>query len=437
MKENRVMNFEVLKKNHLKRNFLMVVGVIVVIGACILTFSLAKYRTTQSIPIVNGTINYAPYDFKVLAMYQEGESGYVEIDEMPTSGYAINESKSYCTVDNTNKDTNAKLYTDAQGQHVFSGLKKNSKCYLYFDEKTIPATDVILAGKDIQTRSSFSSVVTEQTTNRIYQASDSDGTTYYFAGNPTDNWVNFAGFYWRIIRINGDGTIRMIYAGTDPNVTTGTGTQIQTSAFNASDNRSEYVGLKYTQGQQHGNTMNSSIMDILNSWYSSNLTSYASYIDRNAGFCGDRNTASGYSWTSQSSSSIFYAAYERLQINKTPSLECSSSDLFTVTGASKGNASLTNPIGLITADEVAYAGGVYGTRNDGYYLYTNQIYWTMTPYLVNSYGYASVSAVDSGGYIGNWNVHSTTGVRPVINLKVDVSLSGSGTSSDPYVVVGA
>ena len=80
------MNFEVLKKNHLKRNFLMVVGVIVVIGACILTFSLAKYRTTQSIPIVNGTINYAPYDFKVLAMYQEGESGYVEIDEMPGSG---------------------------------------------------------------------------------------------------------------------------------------------------------------------------------------------------------------------------------------------------------------------------------------------------------------------------------------------------------------
>ena len=277
-------------------------------------------------------------------------------------------------------------------------------------------------------------------TNGIYEAAENGGTTYYWRGSVDNNWVSFAGFYWRIIRINSDGTIRMIYAGTDPNVTTGTGTQISlngsttTYVFNSSRDRSEYVGLKYTQGQQHGNTTNSSIMGTLNSWYTSNLTSYASYIDRNAGFCGDRNMASGSSWSSQPSSTIYYAARGRLETNKTPSLECNSSDLFTATGANKGNASLTNPIGLITADEVAMAGGVYGTSNNGYYLYTGQNYWTMSPYYYTSSGYALVFYVNSTGNFGPAGVSSSYGVRPVINLRADVQLSGTGTSTDPYTV---
>ena len=99
----------------------------------------------------------------------------------------------------------------------------------------------------------------------------------------------------------------------------------------------------------------------------------------------------------------------------------------------KGNQKLTYPIGLITADEVAFAGGVYNTNNKQFYLYTNQYYWTMSPYCFNG-GYAHVFLVYSSGGLDSSYVDDSFGVRPVINLKADVTLSGSGTTSTPYEV---
>ena len=165
------MEFEVLKKSHLTRNILIGVLVVGVISAVILNFTRAKYRVTQSIPLVNGTINYTPYDFKMVAMYQEDESEeYIEVEVMPSSGYVINETQSYCTVDNVNKDEEAILYTDDEGQHVIGNLKKGSKCYLYFDEYEGPIRDVLLANYPTQlTRSSFTSTVTNTTTGTIEQ----------------------------------------------------------------------------------------------------------------------------------------------------------------------------------------------------------------------------------------------------------------------------
>ena len=195
----------------------------------------------------------------------------------------------------------------------------------------------------------------------------------------------------------------------------------------------------YTTSQQHGNTTDSPIKDVLDSWYSSNLASYADKISKEAGFCGDRNMASGSSWSSTPSSTIYYAGYGRLVQNSSsvnPTFKCSNStDLYTVSGSSKGNKALSNPVGLITADEVAMAGGVYGQTNQSYYLYTNQVYWTMSPYYFNaSSSYAFVLTVTSDGNLNyNW-VDSTFGVRPVINLSADVKVTGSGTSSDPFVV---
>ena len=213
----------------------------------------------------------------------------------------------------------------------------------------------------------------------------------------------------------------MIYQGTDANRTEET-TQIGTSAFNRNDDRSEYVGLKYTTGSQHGQTTDSTILNTLQSWYtSSNLDDYADYIDTSVGFCSDRNMASGSSWNS-TGSYHGYAAYGRLYTNKSPSLLCNSSDI------------IKEPVGLITADEVSFAGG--GTfSNTSYYLYNNQYYWTMSPSDFASTGYAVVFYVGSRGSLGNLNVDSTFGVRPVINLKADTLFSGSGTISDPYVVV--
>ena len=435
------MEIETLKRSHLKRNIVIAVVVVVIISAITSTFTRAKYKTTESIPLVNGTINYTPYDLKMVAMYQEENGEYKSIDTVPTSGYTLNEEKSYCEVNDTKDESISMEYKDGK---VYIGVsKKGTKCYLYFDVQLCQgeACNTILANKEIKTRSlpfTTSTKVTDTTTEVIYQAEDDWGDTYYFAGNPTDNWVKFAGFYWRIIRINGDGSIRMIYQGTSAN-TTGTGTQLQESAFNSSYNRSEYVGYMYTSGQQHGNTTDSPIKDIVDSWYSSNLASYADKISKEAGFCGDRNMASGYSWSSTPSSTIYYAGYGRLvqkSSSVNPTFKCSNStDLYTVSGSSKGNKALSNPVGLITADEVTMAGLPWSGSTTSNYLYTGQYYWTMSPY---SFGgsFASVFRVDSDGSLNYSWVNNSFGVRPVINLRSDITiLSGDGTSSNPYVIL--
>ena len=203
----------------------------------------------------------------------------------------------------------------------------------------------------------------------------------------------------------------MIYQGTSAN-TTGTGTQIQTNAFNSSYNRSEYAGYMYTSGGQHGNTIDSPIKDVLDSWYSSNLASYADKISKEAGFCGDREMASGYSWSSQPSSTTYYAAYGRLVANSSsvnPTFKCTNSnDLYTTSSSSKGNKKLSNPIGLITADEMVMAGGSWSSENSSYYLYNNQNYWTMSPsYFIASGSRAFVLSVISNGQLGkDWGYYT-------------------------------
>ena len=278
----------------------------------------------------------------------------------------------------------------------------------------------IIAGYNKGNRGSFSSAYTTATTNTVFTTTDWEGTSYYFAGAPTDNWVRFGGFYWRIVRVNGDGTVRLIYNGTST-TTTGTGTLADTSeAFNSSYDRSEYVGLKYTSGEQHGQTTDSPILNTLQSWYtSSNLDDYADYIDTSVGFCSDRNVVSGDSWSSTNSHD--YAAYGRIVQNKSPSLGCSSNDI------------ITEPVGLLTADEVVFAGGVWGTANSSYYLHNNQDYWTISP-SVFSGGSTYVFIMFLNGTFDGWHVDGTNGVRPVINLKANTQFTGSGTSTDPYVV---
>ena len=166
----------------------------------------------------------------------------------------------------------------------------------------------------------------------------------------------------------------------------------------------------------------STIKGILDTWYSNNLASYDSKIASggSAGFCNDRNTRSGDNWVS-SGTTFYYAAYER-RSNGTPSFECSNTlDLYTA------------KIGLITADEVMYAGAA-GTINYGYYLYTGNNYWTMSPSGAYSSGNARVFCVYSSGHFSDHFVYSTMGVRPVISLSTNNTITGSGTISDPYVV---
>ena len=448
------MEFEVLKKSHLKRNIIIGVVVVAVISAIVLNFTRAKYRTTQSIPLVNGTINYTPYDLNIVAITVDGESS----DTIPSGNYELVDT-SYCTVDGE-EDSSITLSYDSNTQtlSVMPFTTKKTKCYLDFITSTTRPVETTLLGTirvnlDTPDFSKTSCTSKEyngtartcgEETVGIYEETTSRGTTYYWRGDVDNNYLVFADKYWRIIRINEDGTLRIIYSGEKSEVdqagketVLANGyndrstdyTQTQTSAFNSSKNASEYVGYRYTSGSQRPSSTstgtNSTIKGILETWYSNNLQSYDSKIasSSSAGFCNDRNLRSGSgSWVSTGSTQ-YYAAYER-RSNGTPSFECSNSnDLY------------TTKIGLITADEVMYAGAAGTSSNYGYYLYTGNYYWTMSPYYFSN-GYARVFTVYSTGGLGsNSGVFNTYGVRPVISLGANNTITGSGTINDPYVVV--
>ena len=292
--------------------------------------------------------------------------------------------------------------------------------------------DTILANNKVNFGTpSFSKVAT--TDEGVWTAEDDLGTSYYFRGAVSNNYVSFAGFYWRIIRINGDGTIRLIYDGTTAHVNgeSSDDRQIGTSAYtNVVDvyDASIGVGFTYTLNMQRPSSQNggtdSTIKGILDTWYTNNIVrqNLDDKVVSTPGFCNDRDMASGYSWSLRPSSEIRYAAYERLITNKAPTLLCNNTiDLY------------TTKVGLIIADEVAYAGGVIGVSNTSYYLYTGQGYWAMSPSFFSG-GLAYVFGVNLTGYLVNISDSSLVGVRPVINLRADVTLTGSGTISDPYVV---
>ena len=368
-------------------------------------------------------------------------------DKTLTSNLTSNvTSATYCTTtDNictpttsatiNNNSYTVELESSENNQMVCTRLNGTSKiiCSNPLKVQQTLLKDAILADNTVNEGTpDFSQPAT--TDEGVWTAEDNLGTSYYFRGAVTNNYVSFAGFYWRIIRINGDGSIRIIYDGTSAhaNGESSEDRQIGTSAYNEDYNQSYYVGYTYQTGAQRPSSQNSGtasvIKGVLDSWYSTNIAGKGldDKVVSSPGFCNDRNTASGDSWIS-SGSDFDYAAYERLRTNKTPTLECSNT-----------NDIYTTKIGLITADEVAYAGGVYGRSNSSYYLYTNSAYWTMSPFYYKSSTIypANVFGVGVSGGLYRTNVDWTSGgVRPVLNLSADVTISaGNGTMDNPYVV---
>lgn len=277
----------------------------------------------------------------------------------------------------------------------------------------------------------------------VFAAADDTGTSYYYRGSVTNNYVSFAGKTWRIVRINGDGTVRIILNGT-----TGTNSQI-----NASYSDNTYVGYMYgatgqtTQAATHANTNDSKLKQAIDTWYESNLkTSYASYL-ADSGFCNDRSVLENDELSGTGNVSTRYRGYARISSNL-PSLKCqNSNDLYTTSTSNTRNKALKYPIATITADEVLMAGssgGVFDgawnyTKGSTSYLNINTTYWTMTP----AGGYvpfglsdwnASALVVNESGIFDDYSVTTSVGVRPVVNLKSDAIKSGTGTSNDPYRV---
>ena len=238
----------------------------------------------------------------------------------------------------------------------------------------------------------------------LYKSTDTNTgkPTYYFRGNVENNYVSFAGFTWRIVRINEDGTIRIVMQdGINSN-----------AKYKFNSNYNNYTYMYYS---------NRYAKATLENWYQTNIGSKSDLsksVASGAYYCEQAKVKYFDSWTSGSAIMTTYNKY-------TPDFKCSSD------GNGKGvvNAS----VGLLSCDEVVYAGGYYNQNNSSYYLYNNTYFWTMSPAGFSG-SRSNVWYVTVAADIRNTIVNDTNCLRPVLILNADTLATGSGTSSDPYVV---
>ena len=437
-------------RNNKKFAFIFIgVVFLFLLGGIYLYSSFAVFNEEKHFNVINGEIQ-DPGDI-YFAYYVDGEI----TRSMPkqNTGYKLDTEKSECT-NGVVPDwdyANWKFTADYTGYNATDYTR--TRCNLYFVKET--TVNTVLGTLTVNTfipdysKSACDSTTCESHEKGIFAVEDDNGTSYYYRGSVENNYVKFAGYYWRIIRINGNGSIRMIYDGTvaHDNGEASEDREYGTSQFNPNYNNNMYVGYMYTSGNAHGLGTSSTIKTANDNFYKNKLASYASYIDTSSGFCGDRSTLNNQSGVGTGTVSTYYKGYLRVSTN-TPSLKCeNSSDYYTVSSASSGNKALTYPIGLITADEVLLAGSSGGVFDGAYnyqkstpnaYLTIGQYFSTMTPAgyynpFGNSGWISDVFNVRATGRLDDGSTNGTAGLRPVINLKSTLKFTGDGTKNNPYV----
>ena len=314
----------------------------------------------------------------------------------------------------------------------------------------------------------------EYITNGLYESEDEDGTSYYYRGAVENNNVQFGEYkenyyyyrgsdyrfyqteesckeagnyscyyyklasagdkmYWKIVRVNGDGSLRLIYNGTSATPTPPSGNDPQSSnfigstAYNLDSSDPKYTGYTYDRDT---NETDSFIKKEVDTWYENALenTVYDKMIINGRFFSDSSGYKLGTDYGLADTNYNVFASYDRLAQglsgfakNNTPTLKCP-----TTTESYGGSYRLK--AGLITADELVLAGENPWVESNSY---INVIY-TMTP----------SSFIDGSAYVWiNYNfstyvmLNDSSSIRPVINVKVDNGFtSGDGTASNPYVI---
>ena len=378
------------------------------------------------------------------------------------TGYTANGSKFNLTGTAVTADTYANSYSSLVGKYfVSSSASSNGSSTAGTMKTTTNLSSVYYVVSATSSSYTYKQITSNKNTTEALLASTEDdyGTSYYFRGAVKNNYVQFANKCWRIVRVNGDGSIKLVLhndntsSSSSPcaasnNSTTAAFARYSGStyntAFNSSYNDNAYVGFMYgTAGSSdyastHANTNKSDILKNLETWYNNNLKTYESKLADTI-WCNDKSTVSG--GLGYGTNATDYGAYNRLASTKQPTLKCPNDNnggklsKFTVDDTTNGNGNLTYKIGLLTADEIAFAGSISGYYNRSTYLQENTgttWWWSLSP----SYffgGYVDVWLVLSGrlDYLGVDNVN---GLRPAISLISSTSVTGNGTSDNPYVV---
>ena len=378
------------------------------------------------------------------------------------TGYTANGSKFNLTGTAVTADTYANSYSSLVGKYfVSSSASSNGSSTAGTMKTTTNLSSVYYVVSATSSSYTYKQITSNKNTTEALLASTEDdyGTSYYFRGAVKNNYVQFANKCWRIVRINGDGSVKLVLhndntsnasspCASSNNSTTAAFARYSgssyTSVFNSNYNDNAYIGFMYgTVGASdyastHANTNKSDILKNLETWYTNNLTSYESKLADTI-WCNDKSTVSG--GLGYGTNATDYGAYNRLASTKQPTLKCPNDNnggklsKFTVDDTKNGNGNLTYKIGLLTADEIAFAGSIAYTYNRSTYLQENTgttWWWSLSPSYFNGSN-ANVWNVNSGDLYSN-NVYNNDGLRPVISLISSTNVTGDGTSENPYVV---
>ena len=453
-----------------------------------------KYELTDGSNVVSGNLSKLGYNSDGKGYILLAKNKYLSKSDTTGNTYKLKIWLSYDKSANQNDLLNSNITT-----HIYASGNNGNTCPGSVDTVIIPTLyEQILADNSaIKTRTDFNTTFTETNTGTLYKATEQIGTNpvknvYYFAGDAKNNWVKFGKYqndfsryrgyysttdtsykdystmdectsasiynkncteykyantgddiYWRIIRTNHDGSVRLLYAGTSPDTTSG---YIGKSAFNTIYNDPIYVGYKYgTTGSLENNRLNtndSTMKTYIDNWYKNNLTAYTKYLSNDAVYCNDRNLKSGETY----SNSFDYASWERIYTNKQPTYNCTNmSDAFSVNNTS---AKLDYPVGLMTIDELSYAGGAYKaklttpyawyyTNENGKSITGSEDSWSLSPSFWNSAssGDWRWGGSSEPGYLSYNSADLAYAVRPAISLKSCTKwASGDGSSSNPYTI---
>ena len=357
-----------------------------------------------------------------------------------------------------------RLPNSALGQEIHLKIFVEGKAGSGWTPSNPLLKDLILTNNKVQTPITTPGAAVSTADEALLASTEDDyGTSYYFRGAVTNNYVEFANKCWRIVRIVGDGSVKLVLhndntaGAANPCSSANNSTnaafarysgETYTSTFNDNFEDNAYVGFKYgtpgssTHAATHANTNKSTILNNLETWYNTNLKTYESVI-ANTVWCNDKTNVTDTTYNPEfgdtptglgyGTNRTYYGATQRLirggkyggiAGGTGPSLKCN------------GELSkITSKVGLITADELALAGCTYAKKNTTTYLQENATdtpWWSLSPdYFTGSDAY--VWNVIDGSLIG-FNVSNTYGVRPSISLKPTTNVTGEGTSSSPFII---
>ena len=343
-------------------------------------------------------------------------------------------------------DKNVTISDDAQNKDFKGKVVVNATAISTIVDKIVAQLDTTGKCPTINSDSTVNVTGPESENSLLCSAPDNYGTSYYYRGNVQNNYVRFANFYWRIVRINGDNSIRLIYDGTSAheNGEESEDRIIGYSAFNEKFDDNAYVGYMYgtpdssTYEETHANINDSTIKKYIDNWYENNLkdTKYEEYIADNL-FCNDKRLSSSDTGLGIKKNRTIYvwlrAPWDKdgdknyLDLRCYQKIDSYSRDVI------NGNGTLKYPIALINYDEMVLSGG-FNEENSKYYMFSGNEIWSMTLNYFNGNAARLRSVFSNGNLNNNTSVDNIYGVKTVINLKPNSLKSGDGTINNPYNV---